>query len=732
MNNLVTTQPRSFADLELVPMQRQVSQSTPLERLLTAVYRQRWVVLAAIITAAVVAALLFMNSERSFTAAASVQFDQLTPRVLGSQDLDPQSAEKDAERFLQTQLDHVGSRSIATSVADRLNIAASPASLKALGVEAANPAQAREAAIDRLQDGVGPTLGLNTRVAQVSFTSGDPYVSARVANGFADALIAANMNSKLQTSERAKAHLMAELAKAKQRLEGSERNMLSYARSADLTTTVVPGGDNKDGGGSLRTQQLGLLNDSLAQATARRVDAQQHWAQVQGTGALALPEVQANQAIQSLVAQKAQLQAALEEDRQRHTDEYPSVRETAAKIQELDSQIGSFASNIKRSVQGRYVAAAQQERQMMQTVAGLRGAAMSERERSVGYNSLSREVETNRAFYDGLLQRYKEVAAASGAAAANVSIIDRAWPPSAADSPHVGRNMALASLAGLILALFVGSVRERLHKVIRSTEDLEQGFSLPALGVVPRLTGGGDVHSALQDTRSAQAEAYHSIAVALAEQASGVLPKTLLITSSTAAEGKSTSALGIARSLSAMGKRVLLIDADLRRPSSSNLLEETDGPGLAEVLAGTASPDLAIERSSEGFNVIRAGSSSSSPVSLLAADHLKAVLDRLSEDHDTIIIDGPPVMGLADAVLLARSVEAVLVVVEANRTHTSELDLAVSRLPGSNVIGGVITKFDPKTAGVRYGGYDYYKYSDGGNRGRGHGVSGGASLPAPA
>jgi capsular exopolysaccharide synthesis family protein len=353
---------------------------------------------------------------------------------------------------------------------------------------------------------------------------------------------------------------------------------------------------------------------------------------------------------------------------------------------------------------------------MSATVSGLRGAAMSERERSVGFNSLSREVETNKAFYDGLLQRYKEIAAASGAAAANVSIIDRAWPPGAPDSPHVGRNVVLASLAGLILALFVGSVRERLHKVIRSTEDLEQGFNLPSLGVVPRLLGGGSVYSALQDTRSAQAEAYHSIAVAIAEQSSGTLPRTLLITSSMADEGKSTSALGIARSLSAMGKRVLLIDADLRRPSSSKLIDGTEGPGLAEVLAGTAPANLAIERSAEGFNVIRAGSSDASPVSLLGADHLKAVLDQLSQDHDIVIIDGPPVMGLADSVLLARSVDAVLVVVEANRTHTSELDLAVSRLPGSNVIGGVITKFDPKTAGVRYGGYDYYNYADGKRR----------------
>jgi capsular exopolysaccharide synthesis family protein len=160
-----------------------------------------------------------------------------------------------------------------------------------------------------------------------------------------------------------------------------------------------------------------------------------------------------------------------------------------------------------------------------------------------------------------------------------------------------------------------------------------------------------------------------------------------------------------------MGKRVLLIDADLRRRSSSRSLADGSDPGLSQVLAGSAAPEKTVQDvDGDGFKIIRAGDAECNPISLLAANRIKNVLDRLADDHDVVIIDGPPVMGLADAVLLARSVEGVVVVIEANKTHLTEVDVALSRLPQDNIVGGVVTKFDPKSAGVRYGGYNYYTY----------------------
>jgi capsular exopolysaccharide synthesis family protein len=718
MNNLVPAAPSSFADLQMIPFARERAGTTPLQEILAAVYRQRWVIAAAVGSALLIALLFTVFQPKRYTASASVQLEQQTPRVFEDDQLDPEPSIQDSDRFLQTQVDLIRSRRVADAVAKKVPIEKSSAALKAIGVEPQEGKNTHQLVVDQLHDNVQTDLGLKTRVARISYTTGDANLSAAIANGFANALAEANISTKVDASNTAKAYLIQQIGDAKDRLENSERRMLAYARKEDLTTTVVPTGA-EDRGGSLRSQQLGELTDSLTQATARRIDAQQRWQQMSNTPAMAIPEVETNKAIQDLVAQKASLEAALKEDRQRHTDAYPSVRETAAKISELNGQISSFASSIKSSLYGQYLAASQQERQLTEAVSRLRGAAMSERERSVGYNSLSREVETNKAFYDGLLQRYKEIAAASGATAANVSIVDRAWPPTSPDAAGLARNLGLGTMGGLILALLVGSIRERMHHVVRSVADLERKLNVPSLGVVPKISGPEDMQSVLEDPQSAQAEAYHSVAVALQDAASGTVPKTLLVTSSVASEGKSTSAIGIARSLSAMGKRVLLIDGDLRRPSSlkppsANGSRKGKKPGLSDVLNGSAAVEKTVETSKErGFSMVRAGDRRKNPVGLLAADHIRSVFDRLAENHDVVIIDGPPVMGLADAVLLARSVESVVVVVEANRTHVGDLDLALSRLPQSNIIGGVITKFDAKAAGVRYGSYNYYTYRHG-------------------
>ena len=240
------TAAKSFADLEFVPLQRQVSHRTGLEEILAALHRQRLVILTAMAITLLVAAILTLTAKPSYTAVASVQVDQWAPRVFADDNLEPRADEKDAERFLQTQVDRARSRTIAETVANKLQLAKSPVSLEALEVEADDQTAPRDA-IRELQERVQVAIGLNTRVARISFTSGHPVVSARVANAFAESLIEANLQQKTQTSARAKQILLKQLAEAKQRLEGSERRMLAYARSADLTTTIVAptGNDGK-------------------------------------------------------------------------------------------------------------------------------------------------------------------------------------------------------------------------------------------------------------------------------------------------------------------------------------------------------------------------------------------------------------------------------------------------------------------------------------------------------
>jgi capsular exopolysaccharide synthesis family protein len=216
---------------------------------------------------------------------------------------------------------------------------------------------------------------------------------------------------------------------------------------------------------------------------------------------------------------------------------------------------------------------------------------------------------------------------------------------------------------------------------------------------------------ALEDPCSAQSEAYNSIAVAVDEACGDEHPKIILITSSAPNEGKSTTAVGLARSFADMGKKVLLVDGDLRRPSLRNLVGDIEGPGLSDALAGSSKEFNVIVRNDDhGFNIIGAGQSPSNPVAVLSNDRMGSVLRQLANEHDIVIIDGPPILGLADAVLLGRSVTAILLVAEANSTNLSQLEMAMSRLGMGKVVGGIITKFNPKAAGASYGRMDYYSY----------------------
>jgi len=246
-----------------------VGPAASLRQMRASVYRQRYLLIAIFAAAILIGALLTFLAPRLYTAVASVQLDQQAPRVLPNNELDPAPVIGDADRFLQTQLDRLVSRNMAELVERRLKVSANPRSLEALGFESGGADASRSEVVSALQAGVSAQLGLNTRLARVTFTSRDPAISALVANAYADELAGSNVLAKTETSARAEEYLLQQLAGAKVRLESAENSMLAYARNADLTVTVVPnGGSAADRGGSLRSQELGKLSDSLADAAS--------------------------------------------------------------------------------------------------------------------------------------------------------------------------------------------------------------------------------------------------------------------------------------------------------------------------------------------------------------------------------------------------------------------------------------------------------------------------------
>ncbi len=360
-----------------------------------------------------------------------------------------------------------------------------------------------------------------------------------------------------------------------------------------------------------------------------------------------------------------------------------------------------------------YLAAVSAERSLQSRVDALKGDTMSEQDRSVGYNLLAREADTNRSLYDGLLQRYKELNAASGVATSNIAVIDLAEPPLGPSSPNLTRNLAFALLIGLLAAAAVVFLAIQADDTIRVPEDVEAKLGLPLLGVVPATD---DPAAALADPKSPLSEAYNSLRSALMHATSEGLPPTLLVTSAQAAEGKTTTSQALAVALARLGKQVLLVDADLRRPAVHSLYGIANERGLSSLLTSADPAASAIVASPEpGLSLLPSGPIPPSPTELLGSLRFRALIDELAARYDTVIFDSPPILGLADAPALSALVDGVAIVVEADRSRRGGLKAALRRLRSMRpiVLGAVLTKFDAAHMANRYSDYygsDYYEY----------------------
>jgi polysaccharide biosynthesis transport protein len=409
------------------------------------------------------------------------------------------------------------------------------------------------------------------------------------------------------------------------------------------------------------------------------------------------------------------LQAQYDDKAKLFKPEYPLMQQLAAQIARIDATIGGergrTSASKKAELQGVYQAALRAEQQLASQVAATKGEVQSEESRSIQYNILMREVDTNRALYDALLQRYKEIGVAGGIGQSNVSLVDAAEAPRGPYRP----NMTVNSLIGLILGMSAGiGLAFAIHLLfdnIIDPNDVRQKLHLPVLGAIPMESEDRTLMEALADRKSDVSEAYYSVRTALKFARPEGAPRTLLVTSTRPGEGKSTSAYAIASSMARLGSKVLLIDADLRKPTFVS--SRDDGYGLAHLL-GSEEPlaDYAEKTQVDNLHLLPVGRFIGSAAELLGSSRLPAIIGEARGSYDMVVLDGPPVLGLADAPLLGSVAEATAIVVESRESRTSNVVEMVRRLvdAGANVIGVILTKVQRNATGY---GYNYYSYTYG-------------------
>lgn len=663
-------------------------------------WSRRWLVLAVMVAALAIAAAISLLTTPLFRAAAVIQIERDAMKVVNVEGLTPVESPADRD-FYQTQYELLRSRSLAERVVRELQLVRDPTFAKQVAqadaqtraaAEGAPPSPQQLAAerertvVDAVQEQLSIEPIRNSRLVRIAYDSPRPATAARIANAYADAFIDSTLQRRMEASSYAGQYLEGRLAQLKTRLEGSEKDLVEFSTDEQI---VAIGGNQP----SLPEQSLGEINAALTQAEQNRIRAEAMWRQANTGQAMGLPQVVANPLIQRLREQRAVLQSDYRNKLATYKPDYPEMQRLGAQIAELDRQITAEVGNIRTAIDTDYRAARAQEDMLHGRIQALTGAVLDQQRRSIRYNILKREAETNREIYDALLQRYKQIGVASGVGINNISIVDRAELPRRKASPRLALNLAaglvLGSVGGVLLAFLLNG----LERGIRSPGQLGQEA---VLGVVPRLPAHTSPAQAIADPRSPFAEAYRSVRTALQFSTSHGIPHSLFVTSTRIGEGKSTTAAELARNIAQLGKQVVLVDADMRMPS-----QRAPGEiGLSNLLAGAAEPAQIIQHPDErNYALVAAGPLPPSPPELLAGERLPQLLAYLAAHFDVVIIDGPPVMNLADAMILAHHAEATVVVVGADgHTGAEALRQTLARLRSvqARVIGLVMTQYRPK------------------------------------
>ncbi|PTQ58292.1 capsular exopolysaccharide synthesis family protein [Sphingomonas aurantiaca] len=703
----------------MTPHLQERSAPSALAEILSVIRRRRTLI-AVIISALLVVGLLFsLLATRKYTASAVLEIQRETGSFVKVEGATSSDNIADQE-FYQTQYGLLSSKSLAERVANDLALYSNTDFLKAAGIieddDAATPTTAISAQDRRNRTSAAAAYLLArfkveperfSRLVTIEFTGTDPALTKRVIDTWSTDFIRMTLARRYDATSYARNFLEQRLVQLRSRINDSERQLVDYASRQGIVNlpASTTGGER-----SIVAEDLANTNGELGRAVADRVRAQ---SRLNNGGAV--DEALGNSTINSLRQRRAEQASDYAKMMAQFEPGYPPARALRQQMAQVDRSIAQEVSRVQRTLQESFASAERRETEFQQRMKTLKSGVLDFRRRSIQYNILQREVDTNRQLYDALLQRYKEIGVAGGVGVNNISVVDTAELPTRPSSPKLLLNMAIALVLGIGLSALAAFLLEQIDQGITDPGQVEGALGVPLLGTTPKLAG--DPVTLLGDRKTAISEAYLSVQTNLGFSTHRGFPASLAVTSSRAAEGKSTTAFAIAQSLGRTKRRVLLVDADMRSPSVHHLLSLANDRGFSNYLTGEEDLDNLIVRApNEPMAIMTAGPQPPSAPELLSGDRFRTLIGELLARYDHVVFDIPPVMGLADAPLIASAVEGVVFVIEASGTHVSMAKVALGRLQNANarIFGTVLTKFDTKR-GLFGSGYEYgygYGYGD--------------------
>jgi polysaccharide biosynthesis transport protein len=732
--------------------------------------KRRWIILTFTLAVIVVTAIATWTATPIYRATIKLEIDPEQTNVLPFKEtMDPGSGYAQSQEYLQTQFKVLESQTLAARVVRALNLETDPRFLtqarptvqsKTLEwlrgifglsdkdkidtkVDPVSLEEARLASLARsLRASLTTTPIRTSRLVDVSFDARDPKLAAEVANTLATEYIQMNFETKFNATTTASDFLAKQLIDLKAKVEKSEEELVRFSQQHDIYTL----GDKEN----VILQKLSDLNTALTAAQADRIQKESVWNIVQQAGPGNFPDTLRSPSIQALETNLATLRVQHARLSALFKPGWPELDQVSGQITEAEKQLAFEKQRAIKNADTEYRTALQREKLLAQALSAQKVEASTLNQNSIQYNILKRQVESDKQLYEGLLQRMKEAGVSAGLKSNNIHVVDPAQAPRSPYKPNKPLNLALALAIGLMLGLGLAFFIEHLDSSVKTPDDVDRFIKLPSLGVIPSVSslppashhkmlpalagsgsGGNGAGSdksveliSYYDVRSLISEAYRNLRTSiLLSSSSGYRQKVLLVTSSLAGEGKTTTAINIAITLSQTGDKVVLLDCDMRNPRVHRILDLKNSAGMSTFLSGNSDLSSLIQQSQiPNLFVVPAGRIPPNPAELVGSPRMKQGLTLLEEHFDHIVIDSPPVLSVADARILGAIADGVVLVIKGGETPKPAV-LRTKRLlqeVNAHLIGTLLNSVDVHSADYYY--YSkYYAYGYGKKYGYGYG-----------
>ncbi len=724
--------------------------------------RRKGAVLLFAFAGVLLAVLVTLPQTPVYQARASLEIQAMNQDFLNMKQLNPVSEATDYfSNDIQTHIKLLQSETLLERVAAKIKkeqtqeLALPTGRLnswrRALRLPEPKPADAREEALGFAQGSLKLRAAGQTRVVEILCDSTDPRLAAEFANTLGNEYIDQSMEARWEMNQRTSAWLARQLDDMRIKLERSEDQLQRYAR---LTGLLFTGDKDKQ---NVSEEKLRQLQEELSRAQADRIAKQSRYEMAQSAAPETLPDVLNDNSLREYQAKVTDLRRQEAELGATYKPGYDKVEKVKAQITALETALVRERKAIIERIRNDYEQAQRRETLLAASYTTQAKLVTAESEKSIQYNILKREVETTRQLYEGMLQRVKEAAIASAMRASNVRIVDMATAPKLPYKPRLSMNGMLGLLAGMFLGVAFVVMRERADRTIQAPGDTQFYLNLPELGVVPEAnshtrriiyrsrkakalaaetepqpagsgvltlrTGAAATERVElithQRKRSMAAESFRVVLTSiLFSGENGGRPRVLVLTSAGPTEGKTTVASNLAIALAEIRRKVLVIDADMRKPRMHHIFDVNNERGLSTILQERTLTDEAMqgmvqETSIPNLYVLPTGPTAAT--GLLYSPVLGQLLKRCKKEFDMVLIDTPPMLQMPDARVVGREADAVVMVVRAGQTTRDAALAARERLTedGTRMLGTILNDWNPKESPNGYygysNGYGYYR-----------------------